>query len=327
MQAIAALVVLCLTASAYSSIDNIVCMDFDANYCRTVSKSDCNNVIVQPFCQKTCNACPTAPPTKGPYTGPTLNPGACGQRKVQLTRVIAGDDAKRGAWPWQILSLKWGRPSCGGTLISARWVVTAAHCVHKSEHLPEKFTVRVGEHDRKIKEGTEVDMEVERVVKHPQYNDYSVDNDIALFKLKKPVIFNNYVQPACLPSADIPVGTECYVTGWGKIRRRGKMHSYLQQGVMPVVSNKVCHAKSIKALGMPITETMVCAGSGGKNRINGCHGDSGGPFVCKVGGKWQLHGVVSHGSPRCSSKHMYSVFARTSFFVRWIYDQMAKYGH
>merc|ERR1711964_545158 len=147
--------------------------------------------------------------------------------------------AARGSWPWQILMLKNGRAGCGGTLINSRWVVTAGHCVHRYENSPRSFKVRVGDHDRNRQEGSEVEIQVERVFKHERYNSRNLDYDIALFKLAKPAIFNKWVQPACLPSADVPVDTECYITGWGKIRHPGSMHSYLQQAKMTVPKRQV----------------------------------------------------------------------------------------
>ncbi len=68
--------------------------------------------------------------------------GTCGQPEVQQSRVIAGENATRGAWPWQILMLYNGRPGCGGSLISPNWVVTAAHCVSGREGYASSFRVR-----------------------------------------------------------------------------------------------------------------------------------------------------------------------------------------
>ena len=103
------------------------------------------------------------------------------------------------------------------------------------------------------------------------------------------------------------------------------MTSVLQQGRMPVVSNSVCHAKNYKNIRVRITNAMVCSGNGGRTRLSGCHGDSGGPFVCKNGGRWELHGAVSHGSKTCSSSQTYTVYARVKYFKSWIQNNMAMY--
>ena len=75
-----------------------------------------------------------------------------------------------------------------------------------------------------------------------------------------------------------------------------------------------------------ITDNMVCAGHGGATSVSGCHGDSGGPFVCRTGanGNWELHGAVSWGSGRCDATQGYTVFARVAKFRSWIDQQLAR---
>ena len=63
---------------------------------------------------------------------------------------------------------------------------------------------------------------------------------------------------------------------------------------------------------------MICGGDEGNTTLSGCHGDSGGPFVCEVNGKWELHGAVSWGSGICDSKQAYTVFARITKYLDWI---------
>lgn len=313
-----------------------------ANACRD-RRSDCS--FMRPFCyiptyktymttwcSRTCGFCggPAThlpPPTQFPPPNTNQPPsGSCGKPQIAHSRVIAGTTATRGSWPWQILMLYNGRAGCGGTIISPTWVITAAHCVDGKEGYASSFTVRVGEHDRNSQEGTESDIRVARVFKHPSYARRTLNNDIALFKLSKPIAFTKYVQPACLPSRDAPVGTSCYITGWGKTRHPGSMTSVLQQAQLSVVSNSVCERYNKKEIPIPITSAMVCAGDAGLTQKSGCHGDSGGPFVCNIGGRWEIHGAVSHGSRECKSTSTYTVFARVNYFKSWIKNNMARYG-
>ena len=101
------------------------------------------------------------------------------------------------------------------------------------------------------------------------------------------------------------------------------MTTILQQARITVVSNDACYAKNGREFAIPITSAMICAGRGPK--ISGCHGDSGGPFVCRIGGRWELHGAVSHGSGECKATRSYSVFSRVNHFKDWIERIMRHY--
>lgn len=247
--------------------------------------------------------------------------GGCGKPDIPGIRVIAGKTAVRGSWPWQGLVMYYGHPVCGGALIAPQWVVTSAHCVYKYE-TSGWFSVKFGEHDRKSFEGTEVRIRVDKVIRHPQYD--KLTNDIALMKLEHPVKLNKYISPVCLPTGNVPAGTRCYITGWGMTHFPGDMTRFLQQGVLPVVTNEKCYEKNKHLVPKPVTNDMICGGSGGSDPQNGCHGDSGGPYVCQIGDVWQLHGTVSYGSPSCNSTEAYTVFSRTFYFIDWITKNMQK---
>ena len=78
------------------------------------------------------------------------------------------------------------------------------------------YTIRVGEHNRNVNEGTEKNIPGKRVIKHPLYNRPSaINNDIALIQLERPVKLNSRVGTVCLPShnENVPTSARCFITG------------------------------------------------------------------------------------------------------------------
>lgn len=114
------------------------------------------------------------------------------------------------------------------------------------------------------------------------------------------------------------------IIGWGKTSFNSSFSEFLQEAKMPVVDYKTCAAGNINLPQKVDDKTMVCAGYGGNSVVSGCHGDSGGPFVCQESGRWVLRGAVSWGDHRCRSRSTFSVFARISTFVDWIRTTMRK---
>jgi len=276
-------------------------------------------VFVRHECPKTCGFCGLETTTGPIQTVPSVLPPVptgCGKSSFQHGRVIAGTTAIKGSWPWQINIRRNGKYLCGGSLISPTWVLTAAHCLENINHLT--LSVVAGDQDTNLKEGTEQEVQTKQTITHEGWNRAKLTHDIALMELKTPVKFNNYVQPVCLPNQSAEIGKECYITGWGKTRHPGKSNNILQQGRLKIVSKATCSKLNPKIFRAPVTDAMLCAGSGGASLTGTCHGDSGGPFVCNNNGRWTLHGAVSHGPRDCQSKWAYSVFARVHYFREWI---------
>ena len=93
---------------------------------------------------------------------------------------------------------------------------------------------------------------------------------------------------------------------------------------MTIQDKSTCFRKNGKYA--PITDQMLCAGNIDVSaNQSGCHGDSGGPFVCQnSNGSWTLHGAVSWGSPECDIKDAFTVFARVGQFRNWIEQNMSQ---
>lgn len=265
---------------------------------------------------------PTATkPTGRPNTAP---PGSCGISSVASGRVIAGEDSKQGQWPWQVAMQKYGRFFCGGSLIAPEWVLTAAHCVQQTSESSLKIVA--GDLHRSKSSGIEQTAKVKLIISHAQYQKPTpLNHDIALIKLSNAFKLNNNVHTVCLPKqgGHVAVGSQCYISGWGKVSHPGSSTNMLQHAALRIISKTECKQKN--SFYTPITDQMLCAANKGA-RQSGCHGDSGGPFVCKdKNGVWTVHGAVSWGSPQCDIRDANTVFARVAALRNWIDAQMKKY--
>ncbi|KAH1165599.1 hypothetical protein KIL84_023158 [Mauremys mutica] len=230
------------------------------------------------------------------------------------TRITGGSFCHRGHCPWQVfIRNSRGYGFCGGSLISSRWVVTAAHCLE----IVKPHHVTVGDFDKHQREVKEQKIEVQQSWIHPHYDSDNYNGDIALLYLSSDVVFNEYALPICLPNPNLATlltaeGTRGMVSGWGSTHDRGPGTRFLMKVKLPIVSMETCRQATAKL----ITDNMFCAGYAAKAH-DACKGDSGGPFAVSYHDTWYLLGVVSWGEG-CAEERKYGAYTRVANYVPWI---------
>jgi secreted trypsin-like serine protease len=145
------------------------------------------------------------------------------------SRIVGGEEAVGDSWPWQVAIYQRAvadngqaskdkfRSICGGSVISARWVLTAAHCFREMSEYnfgPDDYLVLEG--TKQLGKGRQ--LAVKRIIQHKDYSGGGQD-DIALVELA--MIARSIPVPlARQPSAAMleTVGKSAIVTGFGQLR-------------------------------------------------------------------------------------------------------------
>ncbi|XP_075891686.1 transmembrane protease serine 9-like [Nelusetta ayraudi] len=263
----------------------------------------------------TSSSTTTSEPTAAPSLPSTASSAElCGITPLN-TRIVGGEDAPAGSWPWQASLQRFGGHVCGGSLINSEWVMSAAHCF--SSPATSGWQISLGRDNLQGSNPNEVSRSVSTIILHPDYDSNTNDNDMALLRLSSPVTFTDYIRPVCLAASDSVFnnGSDSWVTGWGAVDEGVSLPfpETLQEVEVPVLGNRQCNC--LNGVGT-ITGNMICAGllAGGKDS---CQGDSGGPMVSKQGNIWIQSGVVSFGYG-CARPGLPGVYARLSSYQSWI---------
>lgn len=235
---------------------------------------------------------------------------ACGSdpKKDSQLDIVGGSQASAAtysAYYTSIVSLQYnGSHFCGGTLIGANKVLTAAHCLadFTSSEIKNSVKVVIGTRDLRTTTGAEK-FSISSYAINSRYNSSKIQYDSATITLSGSSKFT----PAPVnKSASFPAtGATLYVAGWGTTSENGSISNILKYATIQSVSNASCTS----AYGSDIYAGNICASAPG---TDSCQGDSGGPLYSFDGTKMTLVGIVSWGNG-CARAGYPGVYTRTSY--------------
>ncbi|XP_022226928.2 serine protease grass-like [Drosophila obscura] len=264
------------------------------------------------------------------------NETECG--KFTLAKVTNGREVRIGSRPWMAL-LRYNETTnyrnqfaCGATLISKRFVLTAAHCMNTANPV----AVRLGEHNLSTEEDCVMvrsqtrcqpapqDIGIEKIILHEGFPENVTHNDIALIKLNRDVEYSPQINSICLPLSQQKAILEqsiYLVTGWGMTENRTMSNVPMEAYVNRVDTQDCKDAYSKYAF----VDTQICVSGEAQDS---CSGDSGGPLqsLFRYHGQQRFVqvGIVSFGPANCGQGSLPSVYTDVMAFLPWITNQIAR---
>lgn len=195
-------------------------------------------------------------------------------------RIFNGNPSQRNQFPYYVFLERILAPnfskSCGATLISNEWVLTAAHCVMDGELILLHFGVH--ETRNLLESGREMQsIPKPNIFVHPGYSVEDVLNDIALIKLVKPIKFSASIQPVKMAfelfDPEEEVNVETVAIGNGFSTEGQDLADYVEWVVLKTSSRARCEEVFPFLMN---EKTIICSENGHGSVTSG---DSGGPLI------------------------------------------------
>lgn len=235
-------------------------------------------------------------------------------REALSGQIVNGEEAVPHSLPYQALIKNYNEEKtgfflCGGSIISNKWILTAAHCV--DDTVKERVKVLVGVHDRTVELGEGQTLSVKRIIGHEKWNKRPSNGyDIALLELSDYITDPN-AAVASLPSKALDQrltldGQRGVISGWGRTHPMLKSTKKLRTTTVPLTVNGDCGRFSLP-------QGSICGLK--EHGQDTCQGDSGGPLASSYKNNTYILGVVSFGPRRCDGN---GVYTRVSSYLDWI---------
>lgn len=211
---------------------------------------------------------------------------------------------------------------CSGSLVSERWVISAAHC-SKDQELGEAKYIKLGVINKLRMEPNTKVFSIIRNIPHPSYKELKIEHDIVLFEMNEPVTFNAYILPICLPQYnDIPTAS-AIETGWGKLEDDSRMNPVLLKDKIKYFPITTCQNNfdDNDDIFHEDFSNIICAGSTYESLVS-CQDNSG--FQLQYHNRdhfcmYTLSGITAHGSAYCGkSVGEGTIYANIFIYLEWI---------
>ncbi|XP_067619061.1 serine protease SP24D-like [Eurosta solidaginis] len=223
-------------------------------------------------------------------------------------RILKGVDATIGQFPFIVSVIKEDLHICGGSILSNRYVLSAAHCVghidDNSKFILEdvkKYSIRAGSNERLC--GGEI-VEVAEIVANENY--FHKLHDLSILRVKTPLVYSDTIKAIALDTTEVPAGTPVTIAGWGRQSPSGTLATKLQYTTEKVLPRSACNdvfildTSDLYCLARPVNEGF-------------CFGDSGGPAILVD----KLVAVTGFVIDDCGSNEP-DVSAKISTHLDWI---------
>ncbi|CAG4972143.1 unnamed protein product [Colias eurytheme] len=274
---------------------------------------------------------------------PDPSSGCCGIDSAGGNRIFGGNETAIDQYPWLAL-IEYANKAlmCGGSLISRRYVLTAAHCLVRHDlKKRDAVSVRLGDYNvtNPGRDCVEVDgdgvdcnlepvtIRIEHIILHPDYKREKTvmeANDIALIRLRQSVVYTDFIRPVCLPITDFltPTPRELYLyaAGWGAVSETVSTSDVKFHVDLPYTDPNVC-TKLYSIRSKPIIwDKQICAG--GELGKDSCKGDSGGPLMRADEKTFEVVGITSFGIKQCGNQGRPSVYTKVYAYIDWIRSEV-----